>query len=74
MAKVEAAIEEALFVKLALLLLSKRKYFPVLFPSGVVRECKIYKYVSKIGKAVNPQVLFLSSFLKQLSQELPQDL
>ena len=74
MGKVDAALEEALFVKLALMLLSKRKYFPSLFPSGAVRECKIYKYISKIGKAVNPQVLFLSSFLKQLSRELPQDL
>jgi hypothetical protein len=71
---VDEAIKEALFVKLALLLLSKRKYFPVLFPSGVVRECKIYKYISKIGKAVNPQVLFLASFLRQLSQELPKGL
>lgn len=65
--KVDEGIEEALFVRVALLLLSKRKYFPLLFPPSV-RDCKIYKYISKIGKAVNLQVLFLAAFFRQLAK------
>lgn len=67
------AIEEALFVKFALVFLSKRKYFPALFASSP-RDCKIYKYISKISKVLNPQVQFLVSFLRQLTKELPRDL
>jgi hypothetical protein len=67
-AKVDGAIEEALFVKFSLIFLSKRKFFPALFTTSPVRDCKIYKYISKISKAVNPQVVFLADFLRQLTK------
>ncbi len=61
--KVDEGIEHALSIRLALLFLSKRKYFPALF-TAAPRDCKIYKHISRIGKAVSPQVLFLATFLR----------
>jgi hypothetical protein len=71
-ARVDEGIEHALSIRLALLFLSKRKYFPALF-TAAPRDCKIYKHISKISKAVNPQVLFLAAFLRQLAGELPRE-
>lgn len=54
------------------MLLSKKKYFPQLFPTATPRDCKIYKYCTKIAKAVSKHVMFLASFLKNLANELPE--
>ena len=53
---------------MAILLLSKRKYFPQLFPTDSPRDCRIYRYIAKIKKLINPQVTFLSHFLQHLSR------
>jgi hypothetical protein len=39
-----------------------------------MRDCRIYRYISKIKKIVNSQVLFLANFLKELAKELPKDI
>lgn len=65
---------EALFIKMSISLLSKRKYFTALYPSNNPRDCRIYRYISKINKVVNSQILFLAQFMKELSKELPTEI
>ena len=61
-------------MRFALLLLSKKKYYPQLFPLKNIRECKIPRYINKIKKIVSPQILFFADFLRKLSNELPKEL
>lgn len=51
-----------------MLLLSKKKYFPQIFPSKTPRDCKLLKYSPKIAKIVNTHVIFLADFLRKLSE------
>lgn len=63
-----------MFLRVALLLLSKKKYFPQLFSPECPRECRIYKHQAKVHKVVNGHITFLSQFLQVLGKEIPQGL
>lgn len=54
-------------MRVALSLLSKKQYSPQLFPPENRRDCKIYRYISKIKKIVSSHALFLQKFLLALS-------
>jgi len=58
------SIIESLYLRFAILFLSKKKYFPQLFPANNPRTCKIFKYREKISKVVSNHVIFLANFLK----------
>lgn len=60
-------------MRLALLLLSKRKFFPQLFTGDHFRECKIYKFGTKSLKVVGNQAPYLLNFLRDVSRELPEE-
>lgn len=60
-------------MRLSLLLLSKRKFFPQLFAGEHFRECKIYKYGTKTLKVVGAQAPYLLNFLREVSRELPDE-